>query len=168
MSTISNKNYAFVGERCMDCTPALKSVRRQQPMNRQISRQEPSNYENVMAIAEKISVLALGVLSAMADFKLFLPFFIAGLGYGIYSAVTNQNGASHQIGSACSQGFLEQITGIGLPRPVSLLANVAITACHIDHHSSVFVPVTALSFGAWIGKIGLEFSRWASQQVSLA
>jgi hypothetical protein len=69
-----------------------------------------------MAIAEKVSVVALGILAAMADFTLFLPFCIAGVGYGIYSALNRQNAAGHQAGSACSQGFLEQITGISLPQ----------------------------------------------------
>ena len=156
---------------CYDCAPAnpknrrIERLRTRLPQNA-IPAEKPSTFDKVMSAAEKVSVLALGILSAMADIKLFIPFFLCGLGYGIYCAINNENAGPHQSGSACSQGFLEQITGIRLPRPVSLIANVAITACHIDHHSSVFVPITALSFGAWVGKNGLEFKDWAVSQVN--
>ena len=157
---------------CLDCAPTATRSRRIDQFKanllsrNQISSREESFFDKVMSAAEKVSVLALGILSAMADIKLFIPFFLCGLGYGIYSAINNENAGPHQAASACSQGFLEQITGIRLPRPVSLIANVAITACHIDHHSSVFVPITALSFGAWVGKNGVEFKDWVVTQVN--
>ncbi|MBM3207965.1 MAG: hypothetical protein FJZ57_05095 [Chlamydiae bacterium] len=156
---------------CFDCAPTNPRNRRLEQLRTRLARgpiaiEQPSTFDKVMSAAEKVSVLALGILSAMADIKLFIPFFLCGLGYGIYSAINNENAGPHQSASACSQGFLEQITGIRLPRPVSLIANVAITACHIDHHSSVFVPITALSFGAWVGKNGLEFKDWVVTQVN--
>lgn len=114
-----------------------------------------SKWDKVIRILEKISAAALGVFAAYVDLKLFLPFAILGIGIGIYNYMSNAKSHSHshgEVGGACSQGFLEHLTGVKLPPVVSLVTNLAITACHIDHHSMVFVPIMGLSIGAWIGQ----------------
>lgn len=102
---------------------------------------------------EKVSAVALGVFSAYASMELFLPFFLAGTAIGLYQYFSEgpQEGASRG-GVACSQGLLEQLTQVKLPPLVSLGTNLAITWCHIDHHTTVFVPVVGLSLGAWAGQ----------------
>lgn len=112
---------------------------------------------DVCAILEKVSAVALGVLALMTNWQLFVPYFVGGILLGAYQQVTQENnGHSHGHGSACSQGFLESITGVKLPAPLSLACNVAMTACHIDHHDTVFVPIVALILGTWTAKAAME------------
>lgn len=112
--------------------------------------------DTVMFVLEKISLIALGIFTAYKNINLFLPYMAAGLVLGFYSFFVDKNSSSSAHGSACSQGFLEHLTGVKLPAPISLLADVAITLCHIDHHASVFVPIAAGLFGAWAGKSLLQ------------
>ncbi len=113
----------------------------------------PSTAQSLMRVLEKVSAIALGVFSALINPPLFGAYFLIGAAIGAYSTLMNSNSRPHDhIASACSQSFLEQITGVNLPPPISLAANVAITVCHIDHHANVFVPLTGLFMGAWLGK----------------
>jgi hypothetical protein len=110
--------------------------------------------DGFMKIAEKVSAVVLGIFSALTDLKLFIPFFLTGMCIGIYDFLNNPRSASEKHeGSSCAHGFLEQLTGVKLPAPVSLAANVAVTICHIDHHAAVFVPIVGLSLGAWAGRM---------------
>lgn len=113
-----------------------------------------SKSTRIMEVLEKISAIALGVFSAFTDLKLFAPFFLIGAAIGVYSYF-KQDKCCHEStspASACSQGFLEHLTGVKLPAPISLAANIAVTICHIDHHATVFVPIVGLSVGNWVGK----------------
>jgi hypothetical protein len=102
---------------------------------------------------EKASAIALGIFSAYTNLKLFIPVFLLGISLGIYNYFEGINKHTHSSStSSCSQGFMEQLTGIKLPAPLSLIANIAITVCHIDHHDTVFVPIVAASIGAWTGQ----------------
>jgi|GEM_PF-2409186 len=123
-------------------------------------------FDRVLDIAEKISVVALGVLAATTSSELFVPFFLAGSAYGIYSYFQNRDTVTVQGTLGCTQGFLEQLTGIKLPRPVSFAANVAIVVCHLDHHASVFVPLVGISVGAWAGKMGAECLSFAARTIT--
>lgn len=123
-------------------------------------------FDRVLDAAEKISVVALGVLAATTSLELFLPFFLAGSAYGIYSYFQNRDIVTVQGTLGCTQGFLEQLTGIKLPRPVSFGANLAIVVCHLDHHASVFVPLVGISVGAWAGKMGAECASFASRTIT--
>ena len=112
-----------------------------------------------MRVLEKVSALALGVFAAYVNLWLFVPFAVLGVGIGIYNYYAAvQQGRRDAAASACSQGFLESLTGVKLPAPISLLANLAITAVHIDHHSDVFVPIVGLSVGAWFGQNAAYYS----------
>jgi hypothetical protein len=108
-------------------------------------------------LTEKISAIALGIFSAYTNLKLFVPFFLAGVAIGIYSYNQDKDPCkkTHPT-SSCAHGLIEQLTGVKLPRVVSLIANIAVTVCHIDHHATVFVPVVGVSLGAWIGKLGAQ------------
>lgn len=119
---------------------------------------EKSKFDMVINVLEKISAVALGVFSAIVDWKLFVPFFFVGTGIGIYSYIQDSKvgGHVHPI-SSCANGLLEQLTGVKLPPVVSLAANIAVTVCHIDHHSTVFVPVIGVSLGNWIGKMACHY-----------
>jgi hypothetical protein len=114
---------------------------------------QPSISEQVFKILEKVSAIALGIFAAYASMELFLSFLLLGTAVGLYqhfSSTSNQ--ANSSAGTGCSQGFLEQLTGVKLPPLISLGANLAVTWCHIDHHTDVFVPIIALSLGAWAGQ----------------
>lgn len=109
--------------------------------------------DRVLYILEKVTAVALGVFCAYASMELFLPFFFVGMAVGLYQHISAQGEAGGPTGTAsCSQGFLEQLTGVRLPRFVSLIANVGVTWCHIDHHTTIFVPIVGVSLGAWIGQ----------------
>jgi hypothetical protein len=58
----------------------------------------------------------------------------------------------HEEGGGCSQGFLEQLTGVKLPPLIGLAANGAIMYGHIAGHSSIFVPLIGLNIGVFVGK----------------
>jgi hypothetical protein len=114
---------------------------------------EPTN-DRFIQILEKISAVALGALAFYASFELFVSFFVAGAGLGIFQSLyadPEDRIVSHRSIS-CSQGLLEQLTGAKLPPIVSLAANLAVTWCHIDHHTAVFVPIIGLGLGAWAGQ----------------
>ncbi len=115
---------------------------------------QPSLSDQVFKMLEKVSAIALGVFAAMADMGLFTSFFTAGVAMGLYQYLSSTHReAAAPSGSGCSQGFLEQLTGIKLPPLISLGANMAITWCHIDHHTSIFVPVIGLTLGDWAGQV---------------
>ena len=67
----------------------------------------------------------------------------------------NENKAAESMG--CSQGFLEQLTGIRLPPLVGIGANLAIFTCHIDHHPHVFIPLIGLNFGYKVGQLLVDY-----------
>ena len=104
-------------------------------------------------LLEKVTAVALGVFCAYASMELFLPFFLAGMAIGLYQHFTSEGVRAGPTGiTSCSQGFLEQLTGVKLPPLVSLVANVGVTWCHIDHHTAIFVPIVGVSLGAWSGQ----------------
>lgn len=106
--------------------------------------------ERLFHLLEKVSAVALGAFAAYASMELFLSFFLAGVGVGVYQSFTSgPQEVCADGGSACSQGLLEQLTKVKLPPLISLGANLAITWCHIDHHTTIFVPIIGLSMGAW-------------------
>jgi hypothetical protein len=124
---------------------------------RSCCQQPPSDSEpkgtTLMRVLEKVSLVALCAMSLYASVELFIPFFLVGAAIGIYKYSKEKNHCSQtHIAPSCTQGVLEQITGVRLPAPVALAANVAITACHTVYHATVFVPVVALSIGAYVGK----------------
>lgn len=113
-----------------------------------------THFDSLLPIIEKITAIGLGVFSAFTSFSSFVPFFIGGACLGIYGHMQNKdarNITNHS--SSCAYGLIEQLTQVSLPPVVSLAANVAMTVCHIDHHAEVFVPIIALSLGAWAGKM---------------
>lgn len=117
------------------------------------NQKKKSNYHKVMGALEKISAIALGALSAYINWQLYVPFFAVGVAIGIYSYFKDKKACPlRRPGSSCTQGLLEQLTGVKLPAPVGLAVNIAVTVCHLDHHSSVFVPIVGVSLGAWAGK----------------
>ena len=110
--------------------------------------------DSLLPIIEKITAVGLGVFSVYTSFNSFVPFFIGGIILGVYSYMQNKEAVdiTHRS-SSCAYGLIEQLTQVSLPPVVSLAANVAMTVCHIDHHADVFVPIIALSLGAWAGKM---------------
>ncbi len=114
---------------------------------------EKSNLDVLINIIEKISAVALGAFSFYTNWQLFLPFFFVGVCIGIYDHTKNKGSCSeHHSTSSCAHGLLEQLTGAKLPSIISLVANIGVTVCHIDHHDTVFVPIAGVSVGNWIGK----------------
>lgn len=72
----------------------------------------------------------------------------------------------HEEGGGCSQGFLEQLTGVKLPPLVGLAANGAIMYGHISGHSSIFVPLIGLNAGVYLGKkIGVFIDTYLTPRV---
>lgn len=126
------------------------------------------NFDFAVTCIEKISAVALGVFAASVSLKLFLPFFFVGVCIGMHSYTqdTKAKNPLHSI-SSCAHGLLEQLTGVKLPRLVSLTANIAVTVCHIDHHSVVFVPITGVTLGAWAGKIALYYGAFMYRKIDV-
>jgi len=126
-----------------------------------------SKMDLFLNIIEKTSAIALGIFSAYISWQLFVPFFFAGVCIGIYGNRQNENSCHNSASaSSCAQGLLEQLTGVKLPRIVSIATNLAITICHIEHHSVVFVPVIAISLGAWAGNMQAHYGLPAWKKIS--
>lgn len=104
---------------------------------------------------EKVSAVGLGVFSLLASPTLFLPFFAGGAILGFCQTPEQSHPAEceHGRGPSCSGGFLEQITHVKSPALVALVANVAVTYCHIEHHTRVFVPIVAVTLGMAAGQM---------------
>lgn len=127
-----------------------------------------SKFNKLINILEKISAVALGAFSAYVNWKLFVPFFFAGVCIGIYNYAQETKSSDHvHAGSSCVHGVIEQLTGVKLPPIVSLAANVALTLDHIDHHSSVFVPIVGISLGAWVGNAASHYGVLMHKKISL-
>ena len=109
---------------------------------------------------EQVTAVALAVFAYLVDAVLFVPFFLVGSAIGFYQAVTsNDSERDHSARMGCSRGLMEQLTGIKLPRLVSLATDVAVMWCHIDHHSTVFVPMIALYSGAKLAFEGTSLAQ---------
>lgn len=110
-----------------------------------------------LKVLEKVCAIALGAFAALLSLKLFVPFFLIGVGIGAYDYFKGDRTAHHHhdhahAASGCSYGLVEQLTGVRLPVVVSLIANMAMTLAHMEHHVEVFVPVIATTLGAWAGE----------------
>lgn len=132
-------------------------------------------FKKGMVILEKISLVALAIFAATLIPKLFFSFCGAGVAVGTVLYWNNKAhcGEAGKGSIGCSQGFMEQLTGVKLPPPLGLGVNVAILACHLDHHSTVFVPLVGLNFGMWIGKfagenIPLWYHKFTQEHVDAA
>lgn len=112
-------------------------------------------------ILEKVTAVALGLFAAYANMELFLPFFLVGIATGLYQNYSVGGAHCASAGGGCSQDLLEKLTGVKLPPVISLGASAAVTWCHIDHHTNVFVPIVGLFMGSWTGQAAGDMSRWA-------
>ncbi len=112
------------------------------------------------SLVEQVTAVALAVFAFQVSADLFVPFFLVGIVIGGYQALTSDP-AERDNGAAmgCSRGLMEQLTRVKLPRLVSLAADVAVMWCHIDHHSTVFVPMIGLYAGAKLTVTGADLAR---------
>lgn len=116
-----------------------------------------------------ITRIALGIIAAITSLELFVPSFVIGIGVGFYHHHnSDHHHHHHRIG--CGQGFMEWMAEMHFPNELSLLANLGVTICHIDHHPVVFVPYCAVALGMWIGQLiddPISNSvKWIKRQVS--
>lgn len=112
-----------------------------------------SRMDKVIAVLEKVSLVAIGIFSAMTAIKLFVPSFALGLVIGLWDGTKScEKPHSHQDHALCAHGFMEHLTGVKLPKPLALAANVAILVAHVDHHAPVFVPIVGVTMGIWAGR----------------
>jgi hypothetical protein len=107
-------------------------------------------------IAEKVGFAALSIFAAYRSIKFFMPAFLAGIFCGLQMQGGSRPGRLN--GAACSQGFLARITGVELPQIVSVIADLAAIASHIDHHAfpSIGSATIGLYAGAWAGQQGAK------------
>lgn len=111
-----------------------------------------SMMDKLLRVLEKVSLVAVAVFSAMTSFGLFASSFAAGFVIGLWSGRELNAEPNDHNHSLCAHGFLEHLTGVRLPAPLALGANVAILVAHIDHHAPVFVPIVGLTYGIWTGR----------------
>ena len=113
---------------------------------------ESSTMDKALELAEKVSLVAIGIMAALIDLPLFACTFLIGAAIGLLSDQKHLVSEHHADHALCSHGFLEHLTGIKLPAPIGLAANVAIFVAHLDHHATVFVPIVGVTMGIWAGK----------------
>ncbi len=106
-----------------------------------------------------ISRIALGIIAAITSLVLFVPFFVGGIGWALHklhdpSLHSHYHHHHHDPFSVAGCGeYMQTISGMEFSPEANLVANLAITICHIDHHPIVFVPYSALSIGMWVGQL---------------
>lgn len=107
-------------------------------------------------IAEKVGFAALTIFAAYRNISFFIPALLAGICCGLETQGGSRLGRLN--GAACSQGFLARITGVELPQIVSVGADLAAIASHIDHHAfpSIGSATIGLYAGAWAGQQGAK------------
>lgn len=125
---------------------------------------QDKNMDLFLNVLEKVSLVALSALSLYTSWQLFLPFFAAGAALGVYYHF-QQGYKAARMAPSCTQGVLEQISGIKLPPAAALVANVAITAAHTLHHATVFVPLVAVSAGGYAGKAVCDLGAALHRQI---
>lgn len=138
MSHFSDTMYINTSQHSACCQPPL-SLDLPTPKN-------SPKMDRILRVVEKISVVAIGVFSAMVSFPLFATSFALGLSIGLWEGRKFEH-HSHKDHALCAHGFIEHLTGVKLPAPLSLAANVAILIAHIDHHATVFIPIIGISMG---------------------
>ena len=114
-----------------------------------------------LMLAEKASFAALTIFAAFSNMKFFIPAFIVGVACGMQTEGGSRTGHHHHTGG-CSQGFLARVTGIELPEVLSVGAEVAGIASHVDHHKLHFIgsATIALYAGALAGQKAAASARW--------
>ncbi len=112
------------------------------------------NEQMLLKTIEKVSLVFLSAISVVTRPVLFLVSFAGGRFLQEY--LQSKQILALGVGTApsCTQGVLEQITGVKLPAPIALAVNVAITVCHAVHHSLVFTPIIGLYAGMYSAKPG--------------
>lgn len=118
--------------------------------------------EVCLDILGKVCLVALAVFALYVSWKLFLPFFVVGIIIGALTYVPEQKGGCHS--GSCSTGFLEEVTGVKLPRVILLALAVGNLAVHVDHHPNIFVPSVGIFTGAWIGRLAAKWYCRNTQQ----
>jgi hypothetical protein len=107
-----------------------------------------------------VAFVILGGFSAYTSPKIFTAFFIAGFVMGVSAHFSEKDiklhkGRHHKSG--CVDGFLNEISNVKLPASIVVVSNFFITLVHIDHHATVYVPLTGLYCGAVFGKYVTAF-----------
>lgn len=110
---------------------------------------------DLINIMNQVTRIALAIIAVMTSATLFFPVFFIGMALGWYhhhySPSVEQGHGPEILG--CGQGFMESMADMHFPAEISLLANLGVTICHIDHHPLVFVPYAALAVGMWAGQL---------------
>ena len=114
------------------------------------------NREKLMKVLQTISNVALGVFSLYVDYQLFLPFCFAGVLSGVYVKWASDRLNDKSLHSKHQHDHSEGLHGIQLPPELGVLANIALTVCHIDHHTDFVVPIVGFSTGYQIGKMAMK------------
>ena len=109
--------------------------------------------EKVLKVMEKVSAIAAGIFAAIVSPSLFLTSFSLGIALGLISEKSSCECGPVSTASSCSIGFLERNTGVKLPAAISLAAGFAVMVAHIEHHATVFVPITGVTLGLWVGTV---------------
>lgn len=131
------------------------------------SKNESPKCSILMTIAERVSAVALGALSLSLNRALFTAYFIVGFGIGVFQHVRHIGVAAHVHAGSCANSLLEQLTGVKLPAPISLMTNLAVTIAHIEHHSDIFVPIIGISLGAWAGQKACHYGSLLSKKIEV-
>lgn len=115
----------------------------------------PTAYESMMDLMNIITRVVLGILAAKTSPALFIPCMALGVFWGVSHTMAHGNVHSHHAihPSGCGQGFMESVAGMHFPMELTVLANLGITICHLDHHPEVFVPYCAVAVGMWTGQL---------------
>ncbi|MBA3958079.1 MAG: hypothetical protein H0X51_06775 [Parachlamydiaceae bacterium] len=120
-------------------------------------------------VISKAVFVAIGAFACYIEMQLFIPFFFVGM--LIKTIQYQQQGDAILQGTditSCSLSALEQLSEMRLPPMVSLAIIVATFVCHVEHHPSVFVPVTAIFLGAWVLKEVLAFKARVQGRVQIS
>ncbi len=112
-----------------------------------------------MNVLEKISLIALVIISFVVEPEITGYSALAGFGIGLYFFWGKEiKPQPKKPANACTQATMEQLTGTKLPPPIALGFNVLVLYIHVEHHPGPFACIVGASAGFYAAKLFSEYA----------
>lgn len=133
--------------------------------NCHLVQRKTSYYDQYVEIANKVSMVVLGLIATISSPDIFAIFAVLGTAGGLIQHWNSARQCGKGSTSFCSQGFFETALGIKMPAIMNVFTNLAITFAHLAHHEETYIPILGLYVGFWAGnEIGPHLD-WASKKI---
>lgn len=101
--------------------------------------------------AERVVLVALAVLAANVEKVWFCTSFISGSVIGMHKHIESLDRLESRHFISFPQGFFQSLTGVVVPRPLTLVLNTVVAAGYIFSWPHITVPVVGATVGYALG-----------------